>query len=295
VHLESFKEAKRQNLRVLLDGTDGDTTVSHGYEAFADLARRGRWLNLFKHARMLKANMPAKGHSIENLGFRMGLDQVVPAAFLKPWYTMTRRGYKAEKYRVRSQFDSLQWKTVNDSFKNDYKLQDRFNQYNPPVTATDYAFPAAHWRDLTGGRFARMVELSELTSQAFGLEMRLPFFDQRLIDFCSTLPSGEKIHNGWTRSIFRHAMAGMIPDEVRWRPTKGHLGAGLSLTLLQFASGAMNEMISNPAGLDRFYEIDMLKRVLGRFKREPFKSEYDCLVLLSAVHLYNWMRENHDE
>jgi hypothetical protein len=35
-----------------------------------------------------------------------------------------------------------------------------------------------------------------------------------------------------------------------------------------------------------------LKRIYGRFAANPFKSDYDCLVLVSVVHLHDWLNEN---
>ena len=71
VHLECFKEAAKNDVRVMLDGTDGDSTVSHGYEAFGQLAKQGRLWSMFRNASLLKSNMPRGAHSLENLAFRL--------------------------------------------------------------------------------------------------------------------------------------------------------------------------------------------------------------------------------
>ena len=40
------KTARRRNVRVLLTGHDGDTTISHGYDLFLELTKRLKWIKL---------------------------------------------------------------------------------------------------------------------------------------------------------------------------------------------------------------------------------------------------------
>ncbi len=49
--------AQELGVDVLLDGTDGDTIVSHGIGRFAELFARGRWLALAREARQLAATL----------------------------------------------------------------------------------------------------------------------------------------------------------------------------------------------------------------------------------------------
>jgi len=58
----------------------------------------------------------------------------------------------------------------------------------------------------------------------FGMELRHPFFDKRLIEFCLKMPTRQKIQGGWTRLILRKSLDNMLPAEVQWRGGKAHLG-----------------------------------------------------------------------
>jgi asparagine synthase (glutamine-hydrolysing) len=55
---------------------------------------------------------------------------------------------------------------------------------------------------------------------AFGIETRLPFLDYRLVEFLYRLDPAQKIRSGWTKAILRDDMAGILPEEVRWRTDK---------------------------------------------------------------------------
>jgi len=57
-----------------------------------------------------------------------------------------------------------------------------------------------------------------------GIEPRDPFLDRRLLEFCLSLPADQIERDGWPKIILRRAMAGLLPDAVRWRVGKQHLG-----------------------------------------------------------------------
>lgn len=55
---------------------------------------------------------------------------------------------------------------------------------------------------------------------AHGVEVRLPFLQHKLVEFVFSLPSGYKIHEGWTKWILRKATEKMLPQEIGWRTDK---------------------------------------------------------------------------
>jgi len=67
-------------------------------------------------------------------------------------------------------------------------------------------------------------ERYDRVAASFGIEPRDPFLDRRLIDFVLALPADQIEHDGWPKIILRRAMAGLLPDAVRWRVGKEHVG-----------------------------------------------------------------------
>ncbi len=57
-------------------------------------------------------------------------------------------------------------------------------------------------------------------SMAFGREVRLPFLDVRLMELLCPLPAHYKLRNGWTKYLFRRALASLMPPTIVWRKDK---------------------------------------------------------------------------
>jgi asparagine synthase (glutamine-hydrolysing) len=55
---------------------------------------------------------------------------------------------------------------------------------------------------------------------AIGLTYRFPLLDRRIMEFALSLPGQMFFRDGWKRWLYRTAMEGILPDLVRWNPTK---------------------------------------------------------------------------
>jgi asparagine synthase (glutamine-hydrolysing) len=53
-----------------------------------------------------------------------------------------------------------------------------------------------------------------------GVEVRSPFLDRKVIEYCLALPTVQKEGGGMPRMVLRRAMDGLLPAEVRWRRGK---------------------------------------------------------------------------
>ena len=111
-----------------------------------------------------------------------------------------------------------------------------------PGTAIDGTIPvrpelldaglAAHYRPTTAKRtgdpfrdalidylqvrkIPRNTRMKDRLSMAYGLELRLPFLDHRLVEFALSLPPRLLFLRGRSKSIVREALAGVMDDGVR--------------------------------------------------------------------------------
>ena len=50
-----------------------------------------------------------------------------------------------------------------------------------------------------------------------GLEVRVPFCDHRIAEYLYSVPWSFKDYEGKEKGLLRHAMHGVLPDEVLWR------------------------------------------------------------------------------
>jgi asparagine synthase (glutamine-hydrolysing) len=67
-------------------------------------------------------------------------------------------------------------------------------------------------------------ERYDRVAASYGIEARDPFLDQRLLRFSLSLPPPLLMSGGWTKLVLRQAVAGLLPEAVRWRRGRVHLG-----------------------------------------------------------------------
>ncbi len=64
-------------------------------------------------------------------------------------------------------------------------------------------------------KIPRNTRMKDRLSMAYGLELRLPFLDHRLVEYALSIPASHYFLNGRSKSILREALAGAMDDEVR--------------------------------------------------------------------------------
>jgi asparagine synthase (glutamine-hydrolysing) len=212
------RAAKAGN-RVLLGGFDGDVVVSHGLERLPYLLRHGR-------LGMLLSEVSA-------LAPRLGLSR---------WEAL--RSYviapsaPGAVHRIRSRLLGRDgrgrsgWGTIESAFARRVGVPARLD-------ALERAGAAArtpreeHRLDLVSGVLPSALEIRDRIGAAAGVELRHPFFDVRLVELCLSLPEDQKLRDGWTRSIQRRALAGIVPEPILRRTGKGRINDALLVGLLQ--------------------------------------------------------------
>jgi asparagine synthase (glutamine-hydrolysing) len=139
-------------------------------------------------------------------------------------------------------------------------------QSSPQAGPFESRLNNALWTEFNREGLPELLHGEDALSMAFSLESRLPFLDHRVVEFCFSLNYGEKIADGWTKSLLRRATVGILPEGVRLRRPKlgfpgdfaGWLGSGAGLDavrglLLERATlerGALNaeELIAELGG-----------------------------------------------
>ena len=81
---------------------------------------------------------------------------------------------------------------------------------------------ALHARDFTTGLLSFAHEVNGQLALSLGVEPRSPYSDRRMIEFAIRMPLEAKLCTRWYKHLARRAMAGILPEEVRWRSDIGH-------------------------------------------------------------------------
>ncbi len=62
-----------------------------------------------------------------------------------------------------------------------------------------------------------LLDRKDRMSMAFGLELRVPFCDHRIVEYVWNVPWSMKNYQDREKGLLRHALTGILPDDVLWR------------------------------------------------------------------------------
>ena len=278
LHWAMYETASKQGVRVFLDGLDGDTTVSHGLEYFAELTITGRWRTLLSEARLLSGQTKAKTRHI--------LRDYSIKPFLPIWaYNGYRRlrGLPADVGTLPT--------FVKPEFSERLKLKDRTEALIRKNRKRFTTARAKHLETLMYPLYAHALEVADKSSAAFGIEARYPFFDRRLIELCLSLPAGQKLHQGWCRSVLRRAMEGILPEKIRWRASKGNLSSNFYLRLLdQDRELVDNVLLRDSDDLTPYVDLESIRTAYRAYDANPLGSHNEAFSVFTAVNLGVWLK-----
>lgn len=275
IHWGLYRGAHRQGVRVLLDGLDGDTTVSHGLPRLIELACRGRWLTLVSEANGLSSLLNAP---LPRVVWHQVIRPLMPNPGRRPWGGL-RRG-SGQSIIARS--------AINRDFARRIGLEERIKAYQARRITPAHAAREDHLRRLSSGVVPFVLEVADRAAAAFGIEPRYPFFDRRLVSFCLSLPSEQKLQQGWTRAVMRRAMANILPETVRLRKSKSDLSANFNRGLLAFARPCVEDVILNDSrAIEPYVDLTLLRDTYHRFVSKG--AHDDALVGWKTVTLGLWL------
>jgi asparagine synthase (glutamine-hydrolysing) len=279
--------AEEQSVRILLDGFDGDTTISHGEGYLNELAHAGQWFTLAAEIKAFARTFNLSSRRLLwNYAWRYGLDPMISSSrALK----LARRIWRILNRRRESPNLSYWSANLNPIFVQTVDLAQRRKALrqawpNPPRNEREN-----HYRTLTSGIMPFTLEILERTAAAFGIEPRFPFWDRRLVEFCLALPPQQKVHGGWTRIVLRRALADILPAEVQWRRSKSNLGPNFEHGLLAYERQRLEELIlKDSKTIEKYVNVDSLREAYRRFASRERGD--DALTIWKAVSLGLWLQ-----
>jgi asparagine synthase (glutamine-hydrolysing) len=255
--------ARERGVRVILDGFDGDSTISHGVTHLRELANANRWLEL---SRLAPAASRACGCSALGLWWayvwHQGLSLKLPPLALRLGNGVARRWNRLRQLAGRHSGDNpvLDEEFVQRIGLREYRASLRATARPPARTEKE-----AHYQTLMWGVMPATLEMLAQTAAPFGIELRYPFWDRRVIEFCLGLPAQFKIREGHTRWILRKAMEGLLPREVQWRARKSNIGHAFKHCLYKHGLPALEQAVAKaPKQLRPYVNARRLEATRGR-------------------------------
>jgi len=198
--------ARKTGVRVMLDGHDGDSAVSHGYGLLYELLMQGRLRRLARECQAW-GNSSSFKKTIRLFLFickdsvLYKLASILPVAFQKNHFARMVGN-------------------LNPSFIQQTDIRERLlraEAVRPKSGQTEYE---RHRRTITQTLHPMALESLERESIQNKLISRHPFFDINLIEFCLGLPAEQKFSHGYNRNIVRRSLRTILPENIIRRKTK---------------------------------------------------------------------------
>jgi asparagine synthetase B (glutamine-hydrolysing) len=148
-----------------------------------------------------------------------------------------------------------------------------------------------HAQVFIGGLVPVAYECYNQVAFAHGIEPRSPFADRRMIEFAVTLPRFAKLTSGWYKALARNGMAGILPEEVRWRRDLtmhpgGEFRSRFAAELARRAPDVWNSGYIG-ARMNRWLDRQSLDRVWRESEAKP--DPLMAWLLLSLVSNAQWL------
>jgi asparagine synthase (glutamine-hydrolysing) len=274
----AMSSAKYSGICSLLSGWGGDQTISYGWEYFPELMKWGRFLRLLSESR--KAT--ERSHlSLRKFILQTALKPLLPARALSAWRLL--RGHSSPSpFRLHA---------AKSSLLEEHNLGFRMNRCENRYGYTKFA-RKTHWLQLTDPLIPTAVENMTNVGCSFGVDIRYPFLDRRLLEFCLSIPASKKFSEGWSRWILRQAMDGELPRSIQWRRTKGDMLPNFRRNLALFDKPILEEvLLGHSHYINNFYDNEVLSNSLEKYLKDPIgeKDEDVLFALFSATALGIWL------
>ena len=261
------KAAKKERLKVVLDGQGSDEQLA-GYEDFykvllVDLLKK------FKIKRIvceLKGYLENGNHSKKdalNLVVSSVKELLIPPFFDK---TLKRVYYE---FFTDLPFDKKQ-------------LRKALKNVNIYPSRNGKQFIKSYMKD----ELVNILQNLDRKTMAFSIEARDPFLDYRLVEKLYAMPFSYKIRNGWTKSILRDGLSGIIPIEIERRKTKLAFVAPIEKWINENKTFFYKEL---EMALDNLNIIIDSKKVLKWYEKKKSFNNGECNLIWRIIITGKWI------
>lgn len=235
--------AQEREIRVLLNGQDGNEWISFSGEPHLyELAKTGRWVKLLRE-------MQAIAGTGGGTFIRLLLRSVFAPCLPDPVWAMYRR--------IRVGPDPWRrYSAINPAFAAELGIRERFETSpegrlrHPCRNARKIRVQAANRGVVHLG-----MDCHSAWRDRFGVELRDPTADKRVVEFCLAIPHDQHLHSGERRALIRRAMRGRLPPVVLTNRKRG-IQASDWFWRMSCARGEINNELA------RLEQSDLARRCL---------------------------------
>ena len=268
------KLAREKGVHVMLDGIDGDGTVtpigfrdSYLPELIRNFRLRTFWGEVTGHAHHF-------GSSFFWTLVTFGLKPLIPKPVLD--FRDKLRG----RYNQTSPIRDI----INPDFSKKMRVMEKYNSASEILAWPPKKSRLAHYIHATERYEGGRVQMMHTVATPFGIECRHPFADVRLMEFCLAIPSDQKLYRGLNRIVMRRALADLLPESTYNRPGKGGWNGDY---MKPFYQAVIPHVVKKIPDLQAYVDPQAFKKAVESYFRQGDASAHLDIAL--AVTLALWL------
>ncbi len=150
------------------------------------------------------------------------------------------------------------------------------------------------FQDLTRETIPCCLRAEDRHTEAFGLDVRLPFFDFRLAEFMFRVPGTLKFRDGVGKFLLREAMRGVLPEETRTRVKKTGWNAPAHVWFAGEGRTMLDDLVRSQRFRERgIYDMREVERIIDEhddIMATGRPQENHMMFLWQLVNLELWLR-----
>ena len=262
--------ASQAEIKVLLDGFDGDTVISHGFFLLEEMFKSFRWGSLVEELNSLQQTLKLP---TRQLIWTWCIVPLAPHWFVRIWKTLRKHTtYDYSKIYI------------NPDFGEEIGLRHKLEVMDEGQRVSrDHMLEA-----LEDGFLQYLMEAADHIAGAFSVEVSHPFFDKRVIEFSLSLPSDLRLRHGYSRWIIRESLKGILPEGIRMRGGKANLGSNFDQRLLSVDGDVLRYLASDDHHpVWKYVRIAKFREMIECIESDPSKS--DSMPLWAVANLALWL------
>ena len=275
-----YQTAGKHRLKVLLDGAESDSLLGLG----------GHYIShLFKDLKIKTAVREAVLRARNTLHYPNAHYELLVNSMRAAWFPNFTRPYT---YAIRNRLNykkMLKESMINPSYANRIDVLENLSR---AYELTGYGITGSinemRIRAFNRPYTSLMPIATDMMSAAFSVELRHPYLDKRFVEFSLGLPWEQKNREGWEKYILRSATEHLVPDEIRWRKGRDHVGGEYQEAFIRKIYPELEAIINNEKNaVFEYYDCRAMQELCNRYRTNA--RDYDSLHLLNLYGLHYWL------
>ncbi|NBC19374.1 MAG: hypothetical protein GVY18_18870 [Bacteroidetes bacterium] len=268
--------AQEAEVSTLLDGFLGDSVVGHGMERLTEFALTGRWLRLLRALHDISQVRGYPRRKMMPFLLRQHVLSPLRQVLTPSWIAQRSSNPQERGFAHPGLLQETRWvKRVRD--------------LETTSLRSSLTVRGAQMKEITHGHLQRASDTVLRAAPAWNVDVRLPFADRRLLDFCLRLPAEQRYRDGHTRHVQHEALKSYLPRDIYRRPSKGNLSHNFDHGLRALGSDAMHHLLHDRVTVaEDFIDAQALQQALDQFMRAEAEGHVPYALWRACV-LIRWL------